>query len=176
MKGRLAFGFAWFVVGVVVGLGIAAMSAVIISNAPMPFEDKVDKVTADVDPSVALKGGVDPNAALNATDDEIAQIASGRPVSSQESDSTRDHQGKAIEPGVVSPSTYWVQVGAYRSQDDAANAAAALAFNGITTQTSKTAGNLYRLRVGPFEDRKAAEEVLSNLEELDYKPMIVEQR
>lgn len=176
MKGRFAFGFAWFVVGVVVGLGIAAMSAVVISNAPVPFEDKVDKVTADVDPSVALNGGVDPNSALNATDDEIAQIASGRQSSPQGSDSGRDFKGKAIEPGIVSPTTYWVQVGAYRSQDEVDNAAAALAFNGITSQTSKTAGNLFRLRVGPFEDRKAAEEVLSNLEELDYKPMIVEQR
>lgn len=175
MKGRFAFGFAWFVVGVIAGLGIAALSAVVISNAPMPFEDKVDKVTADVDPSVALKGGVDPNAALNAADDEIAQIASSRPSSSQDSDSDRDLKGKAIEPGIVSPTTYWVQVGAYRSQDEVDNAAAALAFNGITSQTSKIA-NLFRLRVGPFEDRKAAEEVLSNLEELDYKPMIVEQR
>ena len=64
-KSGFATGFAGFLIGVVTGLGIAAGAAVFITKSPVPFVDKVDKVTADVDPAQKLAGGVDPNARLN---------------------------------------------------------------------------------------------------------------
>ena len=39
----------------------------VIAKSPVPFVDKVDKVTADVDPAAKLAGAVDPNARLNQT-------------------------------------------------------------------------------------------------------------
>ena len=64
-KSGFATGFAGFLIGVVTGLGIAAGAMLVIAKSPVPFVDKVDRVTADVDPAAKLAGGVDPNARLN---------------------------------------------------------------------------------------------------------------
>ena len=76
-KGGFSTGFAGFLIGVVTGLGIAAAAALLITNSPIPFVEKVEKVTADVDPSVALSGGVDPNARLNRNAAEVQGAARG---------------------------------------------------------------------------------------------------
>ena len=62
---NLASGFAGFLIGVVTGCAICAAAAVFITNSPIPFVEKVQKVTADVDPAQKLAGGIDPNRALN---------------------------------------------------------------------------------------------------------------
>ena len=66
-KSGFASGFAGFLIGVVTGLGVAAGAMLVIAKSPVPFVDKVDKVTADVDPAAKLAGAVDPNARLNQT-------------------------------------------------------------------------------------------------------------
>ena len=58
-KSSFATGFAGFLIGIVTGLAIAAGAALFIVNSPIPFVDnKVDKVTADVDPAQKLQGAV----------------------------------------------------------------------------------------------------------------------
>ena len=47
-KSGFASGFAGFLIGVVTGLGVAAGAMLVIAKSPVPFVDKVDKVTADV--------------------------------------------------------------------------------------------------------------------------------
>ena len=74
-KGGFATGFAGFLIGVVTGLAIAAAAAILITKSPVPFVNKVDKVTADVDPAAKLAGGVDPNARLQQRPDEVATPA-----------------------------------------------------------------------------------------------------
>lgn len=54
---NLASGFAGFLIGVVTGCAICAAAAVFITNSPIPFVEKVQKVTADVDPAQKLAGG-----------------------------------------------------------------------------------------------------------------------
>ena len=58
---NLASGFAGFLIGVVTGCAICAAAAVFITNSPIPFVEKVQKVTADVDPAQKLAGGTAPS-------------------------------------------------------------------------------------------------------------------
>lgn len=153
-KGGFATGFAGFLIGVVTGLAIAAAAAILITKSPVPFVNKVDKVTADVDPAAKLAGGVDPNARLQQRPDEVATPAA---------------------PGEVRAVTYWVQVASLSSESDAQNHAAQLAMNGIAASVTRS-GPHWRVRVGPFDERQGAEEVLGTLTDQGLRPVIVEQK
>ena len=119
--------FASFVLGVVFGMGICAGAAYFLTTGPLPFVDKVDKVTADVDPAEALAGGVDPNQKLNQSPDEMTAAGSEGPVDtidaivkrvtagSSDAGPARDASGKAVAPGQVKTATLWVQAGAFKS-------------------------------------------------------------
>ncbi len=180
-KGGFSTGFAGFLIGVVTGLGIAAGAALLITNSPIPFVEKVEKVTADVDPSVALSGGVDPNARLNRNAAEVQGATRGGvatvtiPGTGSADTAERDASGKAVAPGRVTPVTYWVQVGSYTSEDEAETGAAQLAMMGIGTKITSESGR-WRVRVGPFDDKTSAEEALNSLSDQGYQPLIAEQR
>ena len=189
-KSGFATGFAGFLIGVVTGLGIAAAAAVFITQSPVPFVDKVDKVTADVDPAQKLAGSVDPNARLNqmgesqsAQTDAVEATGSVKTVTvastaknaHEDVQPKRDSTGKAVAPGHVTPVTYWVQVGAYAKKADAETNAAGLAMMGIGAQVTQ-AGAFWRVRVGPFDDRAAAQEALESLADQGHKPVITEQK
>lgn len=177
-KGGFSTGFAGFLIGVVTGLGIAAGAALLITNSPIPFVEKVEKVTADVDPSVALSGGVDPNARLNRNAAEVQSDGRGGVATVTvpgTGSAVRDASGKAVAPGRVTPVTYWVQVGSYTSEDEAETGAAQLAMMGIGTKITSESGR-WRVRVGPFDDKASAEEALNSLSDQGYQPLIAEQR
>ncbi|MFU0842160.1 MAG: SPOR domain-containing protein [Burkholderia sp.] len=180
-KGNFASGFAGFLIGVVTGLGIAAAAAVFITKSPMPFVDKVQKVTADVDPAKALSGNVDPNKRLNEQSDTLdsAQDGSVKKVEVQAAPDTgvkRDAAGKAAEPGKVTAGpSYWVQAGAFRSSSAAEERKALLAMNALEAQVDHS-GSLWRVRIGPFEDRKAAAEIQAMLSDQSIQSTIVQQK
>lgn len=173
--------FAGFVTGGVAGLALAAAVAYLLANGPVPFQDKVEKVTADVDPAQVLAGGVDPNAALNngglpsapanEPDDGVATVHAGEAPE-------RDAQGKAVAPGQVTAHEYWVQAGAFAEQDHAVGVQAQLALQGIQANLSRI-GNTWRVRVGPFNDLNEAREVQTQISNdgatADLSTTIVEQ-
>lgn len=184
IKSSFSVGFAGFLIGVVAGLGIAAGAALFIAASPVPFVDKVDKVTADVDPAQKLAGRVDPNARLNqsgisqetAEHEAAGGVKTVRvPDAASADQPERDASGKAIGPGVVTPVTYWVQVAAFAKKPDAETAAASLAMQGIAAKVAQ-AGAFWRVRVGPFDDRSAAQEALENLADMGQKPVITEEK
>lgn len=171
--------FAAFVFGVVVGMGICAGAAYFLLNSPVPFVDKVEKVTADVDPSVALAGGVDPNQRLNQGADELT--ASQNPTDpadtidtiikrvttgTEEAAPTRDASGKAVAPGQVKTASVWVQAGAFRAQDRAQSVQAQLAMFGIQADLTRQ-GDVWRVRVGPFDTLEQAREVQNQIQNAD---------
>lgn len=170
--------FASFVLGVVFGMGICAGAAYFLTTGPLPFVDKVDKVTADVDPAEALAGGVDPNQKLNQSPDEMTAAGSESPVDtidaivkrvtagSSDAGPARDASGKAVAPGQVKTATLWVQAGAFKSQDRAQNMQAQLAMFGIQADLSR-AGNVWRVRVGPFDTTEQAREIQEQIRNAD---------
>jgi cell division protein FtsN len=74
---------------------------------------------------------------------------------------------KAPEPAVAEPFVYFVQIGAYRTPEDAESQRAKLSLAGIETKVSEReqAGRtVYRVRTGPFDSRDEADKAKAKLE------------
>jgi cell division protein FtsN len=121
---------------------------------------------------------VDPNQKLNQSPDEMNAAGSEGPVDTIDSivkrvtagtsdaEPARDASGKAVAPGQVKTSTLWVQAGAFKSQDRAQNVQAQLAMLGIQADLSR-AGNVWRVRVGPFDTPEQAREIQDQIRNAD---------
>ena len=187
---RFSTGFTGFIIGGIAGLAVAAAVAVYTINSPVPFVEKVQTVTADVDPAKALSGNVDPNKALNVAatggteststvnTTAVQPVTAPAPASAEanhaEGQPQRDAQGKATQPGTVTPVTYWVQAGAFRSSKPAEERQAALAMMAVEAQVQQ-ANNIWRVRVGPFDDRASAIEIQNMLNDQGIQASIVKQ-
>jgi len=84
-----------------------------------------------------------------------------------------------VRPSVMAITSYWVQVGAFKTADAAARVAAELrraglaAWNGaLTTLPGNTEPALVRVRVGPFASRADAQAKLHELITRGYTPFI----
>ena len=178
-KSGFASGFAGFLIGVVTGLGVAAGAMLVIAKSPVPFVDKVDKVTADVDPAAKLAGAVDPNARLNQTAGEEPTGETGLVQTVTVVD--KDPKSKSAAPtantrAATPAATFWVQVAAFRQKTDAINSSAALGMQGIIAQVQEGGPAGWRVRVGPFDSRPDAREMLDRLTDKGLSPTIVEQK
>jgi cell division protein FtsN len=76
----------------------------------------------------------------------------------------------------VDPFTYFVQVGAYRTANDAESQRARLSLGGIearVTEREQSGRTVYRVRVGPFNKRDDAELTKEKLESLGMEAALV---
>ncbi len=139
-----------FLVGVTVGLLVAAGVALVATRAPLPLVNKSKQVNAS---SVSPADGVlpDPNRPLYR--EEQAAQAKAAPGNTTNPDSA---------PIIAAPpsnapaaaTTYLLQAGAYRSRDDADAMRARLALAGFEASIESARINnetLYRVRLGPYE-------------------------
>lgn len=165
-KSPFASGFAGFLLGIVTGLGIAAGAAVFITNSPIPFVEKIQKVTADVDPAQKLAGGIDPNRALNAQQEQ-SQSASESTVKTVVIEEPTPIKAKPSQADV-----FWLQVGAFKSSDAAEEQKAILAWNALENVRIEKAGNLWKVRVGPFKTRQEANEIQAQLNDQGIKASV----
>lgn len=84
-------------------------------------------------------------------------------------------RARSVAPG-VDPFTYFVQVGAYRSANDAESQRARLSLGGIEARVSEreqSGRTVYRVRVGPFEKRDDADLTKERLEGLGIEAALV---
>ena len=193
MKQQRGGTFLGFVLGLVAGLGVALAVAVYVTKVPVPFLDKGMNRPADQDAVEQQKNkDWDPNAPLYGKNParpasaEQIEAVPAKPAAS-ESDAakaelkpavTADPLGdlvkaKAAAKGAASgavaadPFVYFVQVGAFRTQEDAESQRAKLSLAGLETKVSEReqAGRtVYRVRMGPFERREEAEAAKAKLE------------
>ena len=193
MKQQRGGTFLGLVLGLVIGLGVALAVAVYVTKVPVPFLDKgtnrpaeQDQVeqqkNKDWDPNAPLYGK---NPARPASVEQIEAVpakpaASGAEPAKAELKPavTADPLGdlvkaKAAAKGAASgaagadPFVYFVQVGAFRTQDDAESQRAKLSLAGIETKVSEReqAGRtVYRVRMGPYDRRDDAEAAKTKLE------------
>jgi rare lipoprotein A len=73
-----------------------------------------------------------------------------------------DPPARATEPANDSP-CYWVQVGAFRDRGNARRAETELERDGETAVVLEGADELWRVRVGPFEEEKLAEKARNRI-------------
>ena len=183
-----------FILGLVVGLGVALGVAMYVTKVPTPFSNKNQMRTSDqdavesqknkdwnpngvlqpkapasvpVDPASAPASAPAPAAALpgavEAPRKEVKPAVSADPLGDLAKTKT------AVAPGdaQAEPFQYFVQVGAYRSQAEADAQKARMALMGLDARVSEReqAGRtVYRVRLGPFDDKAVAERLHARLD------------
>jgi len=144
-----------FIIGLVVGLGVAVAVALYITNAPVPFVNKVRPASENVNPGA---GGQlpDPNKPLQMTPRGPDTTA----VPAPKLDAATDPKAAPPPPekGVTTAlpddgSRYLLQAGAFKSPDDADAMRARLALLGYDAKVlprEQDGQTLYRVRLGPY--------------------------
>jgi len=185
-----------FIIGLLVGLTVALGVAIYVTKMPIPFMNKGQSRSADLDAAEAEKNkDWDPNAPLygkkgaksgdKAEDapadskpdaavkvdpksaDPLGDLAKVKAVEPK-SDAKAKPDTKPAEPKPAStdPFIYFVQAGAYRSNDEAETQRAKTVMLGLDAKISERdqgGRTVYRVRVGPM-DKSEAERVRAKLE------------
>jgi len=190
MMNRQRGGTFWgFVLGLVVGLAVALVVAVYVTKVPVPFMDKGAIRSPEVDGAESKKNkDWDPNAPLygknpvrsGAAEQTLPAASAASAGAAHETkpavnadplgDLLRAKEaaakGNAAADG-ADPFVYFVQLGAYRSADDAESQRAKLSLGGIEAKVSEReqAGRIvFRVRVGPLQTRDEADKTKARLE------------
>lgn len=194
MKQQRGGTFLGLVLGLVLGLGIALGVAIYVTKVPVPFLNKGQSRTPSQDEAEAQKNkSWDPNAPLYGKNPaKPTQSASG-PASDAAGPSKTDTAKAAkadskgeIKPAVsadplgdlvkaktnatpqaAEPFVYFVQLGAFRSMEDAEAQRAKLSLTGVETKITEREQSgrmVYRVRTGPYDTKDEAEKHKDKLE------------
>lgn len=147
-SGRALVGFA---VGLVVGTVIAAIAAVLVTKAPVPFLNKVQRPTDTVRPSADGKLP-DPNTPLYTP--PIAKPDLSAPAAPQIDPPVLPPPQAKIETQTETEATrYLLQAGAFKAANEADSMRARLAMIGLDARIypiEQAGATLYRVRIGPY--------------------------
>lgn len=190
MKTQTGGTFLGFILGLVLGLGVALGVAIYVTKVPTPFSNKnqprtnaqnVQETEKNKDwnpnsvlqPKAPAEPPVAPNVHLPAADPAAdAAKPALRPAVTADplGDLAKVKSGLSTPvtpPDAADPFDYLVQAGAYRTNADADAQRAKLAMLGMDAKVSERdqAGRVvYRVRMGPFSDKNAAERIRTQLE------------
>jgi cell division septation protein DedD len=85
--------------------------------------------------------------------------------------------GKATTPEIAAPGQYLIQVGAYKTRDEADRSRASLALLGVESKieqvTIDQSESWYRVRIGPQPSLAKAQDILQRLDDNGIKGMLV---
>ena len=205
MKRERGGTFLGFVIGLVVGLGLALAVAVYVNKVPNPFMNKGQSRSAEQDDAEAKKNkDWDPNAPLYGKNPAktaapaaavapIAAVEAGKAAGTK-TDAKADAkpEGKVdLKPAVnadplgdlakakmalAEPFSYFVQVGAFRTLQDAEGHRAKLSLSGVETKISEreqSGAIVYRVRAGPFDRKDEAEKAKEKLDTAGFETALV---
>lgn len=189
-----------FIIGVVVGLASALVVAIYVTKVPVPFLQKAQSRSADQNADEAKKNkDWDPNAGLygkNPAKAPVPAVPASAPQDAKLAKPDAKLDAKAENKPAVSADplgdlakskaaasdvadssfTYFVQVGAYRTPEDAETQRAKLSLAGIETKVSakeQSGRMVHRVRVGPFEKRDEAERSKEKLDKSGLETALV---
>lgn len=169
------------VIGLVIGLTIAVVVALLITKTSTPFTNKngkTDKADAPVtqmqDPNKPLYGNKD--ATKEVAKEFVKATDSSKPAVTPEVKPEIKAEVKPpalpVEKQVVDTAEekyiYFLQTGAFRELADAESARAKLALIGFEARVSEKpsdTGNLYRVRIGPFNQLETMNQMRRKLSE-----------
>jgi len=188
-----------FIIGVVVGLAAALAVAVYVTKVPVPFMNKGQSRSAEQDAAEARKNkDWDPNAPLYgknpakaAQPATPAEPVAGKPAAKDEAkpadkkaeskpavsaDPLGDLAKAKAAAADAEPFVYYVQVGAFRTPEDAETHRAKLSLSGIESKVSEREQSgrmVYRVRVGPFEKKEDGERAKEKLDKAGLDTALV---
>lgn len=181
-RGGFAMGL---IVGLLIGLALALAVALYVTKVPVPFVNKVPQRTAEQDAAEIEKNrNWDPNAGLGQKPGQKgAAPAASAPVTAvpatpapppvaaapkASAAAPRDpaailaaREGSTVKPTpAADPFNYFVQAGAFAKPEDAEQQRAKLAIMGYeakVTEREQSGRTVYRVRIGPFQVKDAAD-------------------
>jgi cell division protein FtsN len=188
-----------FIIGVVVGLAAALAVAVYVTKVPVPFMNKGQSRSAEQDAAEAKKNkDWDPNAPLYgknpakaAQPATPAEAAASKPAAKDEAKPvdkkaetkpavSADPLGDLAKAKAAAadgePFVYFVQVGAFRTPEDAETHRAKLSLSGVESKVSEREQSgrmVYRVRVGPFEKKEDGERAKEKLDKAGLDTALV---
>ena len=194
-----------FILGVVVGLAVALAVAVYITKVPVQFMNKGQSRTPDQEAAETKKNkDWDPNAPLYGKNPAKPAVpaeatpspsASASPAATAVVPSTGAASApvakKELKPAVTAdplgdlanarsastdPFIYFVQVGAYRTPEDAESQRAKLSLSGVETKVSEreqSGRTVFRVRSGPFDKREDADRIKEKLDATGMETALV---
>ena len=161
------------IIGLVIGLAVALGVAVYVTKVPVPFVNKSQSRTVDQDVAETQKNkDWDPNAPLyGKSPAKPAQTASAPAAAAEVKPAvSADPLGDLAKArGAVAntePFSYFVQVGAFRTPEDAESQRAKLSLGGVQAKVSEreqSGRTVYRVRVGPFDSKDEADKAKESL-------------
>jgi cell division protein FtsN len=153
---------AGFVAGLVCGIGLSTAAALYITNSPVPFVNKVQRPTENVNPAA---GGQlpDPNKPLYSNRSAVAVPSPDQPrdAAAPAAVEKAPAAAAATAPAAAAPAAadtggrLMLQTGAFKSPQDADAMRARLALLGLdarVTTVTQDATTLYRVRIGPYRE------------------------
>ena len=188
------------IIGVVLGLGAALAVAVYVTKVPIPFVSKTPARTAEQDAAESRKNkDWDPNTPLYGRNPAkplppVATPAPGgasgpvsaspsrpaAPASAPANARSGDPLGDLAAARSSSPSSdpfiYFVQVGAFRTPEDAETQRAKLSLMGVearVTEREQSGRQVFRVRVGPFDRKDDADLSKQKLEAVGLETALV---
>ena len=194
-----------FIIGVVAGLAAALAVAVYVTKVPVPFMNKGQSRSADQDEAEARKHtDWDPNAPLYGKNPAkpavptsaaaaVANVASSPkaadPVKADAKVDSKAEVKPAVSadplgdlakskstPAASEPFIFFVQLGAYRTLEDAESQRAKLSLSGIEskiTEREQSGRVVFRVRTGPFDSKEDAERNKEKLEKAGLETSLV---
>jgi cell division protein FtsN len=195
--------FLGFILGLVIGLGVALGVAMYVTKVPTPFSNKNQPRSAEQDavesqknkdwnPNSVLQpkapasapeqGAVTPMPAPAAMPTPAGEAARSEVKPAVQADPLGDlakaKGGLATPAGsnAGEPFSYFIQVGAYRNPAEAESQKAKMALMGLDAKVSEReqAGRtVYRVRLGPFEDKAVADRMHTKLDNAHVESTIV---
>ncbi len=186
-----------FILGLVIGLAVALAVAVYVTKVPIPFVSKSQSRSPEQDAAESKKNkDWDPNAPLYgknpakpalpasaaASAAELAASAAPAPSAKIElkpavtADPLGDLAKARAAAATSEPFIYFVQVGAFRTAEDAESQRARLSLSGVEAKVSEReqAGRaVFRVRVGPFERKEDAEKSKEKLDATGVETALV---
>lgn len=186
-----------FIIGVVVGLGAALAVAVYVTKVPIPFVNKGQNRSAEQDVIESERNkNWDPNAPLYgktpAKPAAPAQVDGGAGVD-EDAPARPAAKGSELKPAVsadplgelaqasasgaaAEPFSYFVQIGAFRTAQDAESQRARLSLGGVQAKVSEREQSgraVFRVRVGPLNKKEEADSIKEKLDAAGYETALV---
>jgi cell division protein FtsN len=156
------FSLSPFMAGLAAGLLFAGGLALYITQSPLPFVDRVGTRADSKSATAKGQSTADPNKSLLPKDVGIMESPAEA----------------GIEPSVVSPAgmSYLIQVGAFKTPEDAEQMRARMAILGFEAKVSNVDRDgmvLHRVRLGPYPSIEDLNRARSRVEENGIESVII---
>ncbi|PKO25636.1 MAG: sporulation protein [Betaproteobacteria bacterium HGW-Betaproteobacteria-8] len=159
--------FSGLLVGLVLGVGISVVLAIFITGGKSPFQDKVTPAAVIEAEENAEAPAAVPEEATDSAENPRFDFYTILPGS--ETQVTEQEIKQKEAQSVTVTETYFLQVGAFQTEQEADNMKAKLALQGVEAivQTAEIPdkGTWHRVRVGPFSDINAINKSRAQLAE-----------